>query len=83
MFIRAYLRASTKEQDAKRAKNELIQFATDHGHKLAAFYVENGSGAKLVHPKLIAIITPVRDKPHCNSLILFTMWLPVPAEACF
>ncbi|PKG93503.1 resolvase, partial [Psychrobacter sp. Sarcosine-02u-2] len=32
-----------------------MQFATDHGHKLAAFYVENGSGAKLVHPKLIAI----------------------------
>ena len=33
MFIRAYLRASTKEQYAKHAKNELIQFATDHGHK--------------------------------------------------
>ncbi|WP_457794470.1 hypothetical protein [Acinetobacter baumannii] len=29
------------------------------------------------------LITPVRDKPHCNSLILFTMLLPVPAEACF
>ena len=28
-------------------------------------------------------LTPVRDKPHCNSLILFTMLLPVPAEACF
>ena len=28
-------------------------------------------------------VTPVRDKPHCNSLILFTMLLPVPAEACF
>ena len=27
--------------------------------------------------------TPVRDKPHCNSLILFTMLLPVPAEAYF
>ena len=31
MFIRAYLRASTKEQDAKRAKSELIAFANDHG----------------------------------------------------
>lgn len=29
------------------------------------------------------LLTPVRDKPHCNSLILFTMWLPVSAEACF
>ena len=29
------------------------------------------------------LLTPVRDKPYCNSLILFTMSLPVPAEACF
>nr|WP_289051304.1 hypothetical protein [uncultured Psychrobacter sp.] len=35
MFIRAYLRASTKEQDAKRAKSELIALANDHGHKVA------------------------------------------------
>ncbi|WP_350562785.1 recombinase family protein [Psychrobacter sp. CAL346-MNA-CIBAN-0220] len=56
MFIRAYLRASTKEQDAKRAKNELIQFATDHGHKIAAFYIENESGATLVRPKLMQLI---------------------------
>ena len=56
MFIRAYLRASTKEQDAERAKNELIQFATDHGHKIAAFYVENESGATLVRPKLMQLI---------------------------
>ena len=39
--MRAYLRASTKEQDTKRAKSELIAFASDHGHKVAAFYVEN------------------------------------------
>ncbi|GAC06201.1 hypothetical protein GAGA_3367 [Paraglaciecola agarilytica NO2] len=26
MFIRAYLRASTQEQDAERAKSELIHF---------------------------------------------------------
>ena len=50
MFIRAYLRASTKEQDAKRAKNELIQFANDHGHKIATFYIENESGAMLERP---------------------------------
>lgn len=31
----------------------------------------------------LLLITPVRDKPHCNSLILFTMLLPVPAEAYF
>ncbi|OOF20875.1 res [Salinivibrio proteolyticus] len=31
MFIRAYLRASTDEQNAARAKDSLTQFANDHG----------------------------------------------------
>jgi len=50
---RILLRASTKEQNAKCAKNKLIQFATDHGLKAAVFYIENGSGATLVLTKLI------------------------------
>jgi DNA invertase Pin-like site-specific DNA recombinase len=66
MFIRAYLRASTKEQDAKRAKNELIQFAADHGHKIAAFYIENESGATLVRPKLVQLI----EDSHEGDVIL-------------
>lgn len=66
MFIRAYLRASTKEQDAKRAKNELIQFATDHGHKIAAFYIENESGATLVRPQLMQMI----EDAHEGDVIL-------------
>jgi len=66
MFIRAYLRASTKEQDAKRAKNELIQFATDHGYKIAAFYVENESGATLTRPQLMQLI----DDAHEGDVIL-------------
>ena len=66
MFIRAYLRASTKEQDAKRAKNELIQFATDHGHKIAAFYIENESGATLERPQLMQLI----DDAHDGDVIL-------------
>ena len=61
MFIRAYLRALTKEQDAKRAKNELIQFATDHGHKIAAFYIENESGATLERPQLMQLIDDASD----------------------
>lgn len=48
-----FIRASTKEQDAERTKNELIQFAADHGHRITAFYIENESRAKLVRPKLI------------------------------
>ncbi len=66
MFIRAYLRASTKEQDAKRAKSELIAFANDHGHKIAAFYVENKSGAILVRPKLMQLIKDAYE----NDVIL-------------
>ena len=66
MFIRAYLRASTKEQDAKRAKNELIAFAQEHGHKIAAFYVENESGATLERPKLMQLI----DDAHEGDVIL-------------
>ena len=60
-FIRAYLRASTKEQDAKYAKNELVQFANDHGHKIAAFYVENESGATLTRPQLMQLIDDTND----------------------
>jgi len=45
MFIRAYLRASTADQDANRARENLEWFAGDHNHKIAASYVENASGA--------------------------------------
>ena len=45
MFIRAYLRASTADQDASRARASLEQFAEDHDQKVAAWYVENASGA--------------------------------------
>ncbi len=66
MFIRAYLRVSIKEQDAKRAKSELIVFANDHGHKIAAFYVENESGTILVRPKLMQLI----EDAHEGDVIL-------------
>ena len=56
MFVRAYLRASTKEQDATRSKNELIELAANHGHKIATFYIENESGATLDRPKLMWLI---------------------------
>ena len=56
-FVRAYLRASTKEQDATRAKASLDQFATDHGLRIAAYYVENESGAKLQRPELFRLLS--------------------------
>ena len=56
MFIRAYLRASTKEQNAERARESLIQFAALHGQRIAAFYIENVSGATLHRPELMRLI---------------------------
>ncbi|EJK2993924.1 recombinase family protein [Vibrio cholerae] len=56
MFIRAYLRASTKEQNAERARESLIQFATQHDQRIAAFYIENVSGATLHRPELMRLI---------------------------
>ncbi|WP_313471466.1 recombinase family protein [Atlantibacter hermannii] len=49
---RLYLRASTDEQDAKRARETMLQFATDHGLNIVAEYVDNASGASLQRPEL-------------------------------
>ncbi|QYM72027.1 recombinase family protein [Pseudochrobactrum sp. Wa41.01b-1] len=57
MFVRAYLRASTKEQDASRAKDDLFQFARDKGLKIAATYIENESGASLNRPELFRLLS--------------------------
>ena len=56
-LARLYLRASTAEQDASRAEQELRQFATDRGLTIAAPYVENESGAKLARPALFELIS--------------------------
>ena len=56
MFVRAYLRASTTEQDATRARDPLDQFAADHGLSVASRYVENESGAKLARPELFRLL---------------------------
>jgi DNA invertase Pin-like site-specific DNA recombinase len=57
MFIRAYLRASTKEQDATRAHDELRSFAAARGWKIAASYIENESGATLQRPELFRLLS--------------------------
>jgi DNA invertase Pin-like site-specific DNA recombinase len=56
MLTRVYLRASTDEQDANRAKGALQAFAKEHGLKIAAYYVENESGASLKRPKLFELL---------------------------
>jgi DNA invertase Pin-like site-specific DNA recombinase len=56
MFVRAYLRASTSEQNATRARSALDAFAAERGLVIAATYVENESGAKLARPELFRLL---------------------------
>ncbi len=56
MFVRAYLRASTNDQDANRARDQLSAFASERGLRIAAYYVENESGAKLARPELFRLL---------------------------
>lgn len=66
MFIRAYLRASTIEQDANRATGKLQRFVNEHNLKIAASYIENISGNKLERPELTRLI----QESHDGDIIL-------------
>src|SRR5258705_9912852 len=55
-FVRASLRASTDEQDASRARDQLQAFAVERGLVVAAWYTENESGAKLARPELFRLL---------------------------
>lgn len=55
-FIRAYLRGSTKEQDANRARSTLDKFANDREAVICNYYVENESGAHLNRPELLRLL---------------------------
>ncbi|MBM1169868.1 recombinase family protein [Microvirga arabica] len=57
MFVRAYLRASTSQQDATRAREQVEAFAAEHGLTIAATYIENESGAKLARPELFRLLS--------------------------
>ena len=60
MFIRAYLRASTAEQNATRASDALERFAVENGHTIASKYIENQSGTKSDRPELIRLLKDAR-----------------------
>lgn len=60
MFIRAYLRASTTEQDATRARESLERFVADHGQAIASEYTENMSGASADRPELLRLLKDAR-----------------------
>ncbi|MHB0954239.1 MAG: recombinase family protein [Allorhizobium sp.] len=61
MFVRAYLRASTREQDANRARGQLQALAEKLNLKIASYYVENESGASLQRPELFRLLDDCRE----------------------
>lgn len=56
MYIFGYLRASTAEQNAKRAQKTLQQFVQTRGYRVASWYIENESGASLQRPELLRLL---------------------------
>jgi DNA invertase Pin-like site-specific DNA recombinase len=60
-YIRAYLRASTDEQDASRAKEQLMAFAAERSLQIVSWYEENESGAKLARPVLFRLLADAHD----------------------
>lgn len=56
MNAHLYLRASTKDQDANRAKVALEQFAVEKRLNIVGVYAENISGTKLNRPELLALL---------------------------
>lgn len=60
MFIRTYLRASTDEQDAGRARAALEAFVNSHGKVVASEYLENASGASADRLELLRLLKDAR-----------------------
>ncbi|MBA6097043.1 recombinase family protein [Pseudomonas juntendi] len=56
MTAHLYLRASTNDQDAERAKEYLLDFALGKGLEVAGVYAENISGTKLERPELSRLL---------------------------
>lgn len=68
MNAHLYLRASTKDQDANRAKTSLEKFAVDNGLTIAGIYSENISGTKLERPELLRLLETAKPgKSSCAN----------------
>ncbi|ATJ82023.1 recombinase family protein [Halomonas beimenensis] len=65
-YIRAYLRASTEDQNASRAREALTSFVDEKGLKVASWYVENASGTKADRTELARLI----DDAHPGDVLL-------------
>lgn len=56
MRVYCYLRASSKDQDAQRAKQDLIDFCEARDFEITAWFMENESGATLKRPELFRLL---------------------------
>ena len=65
MTVRIYVRASTKDQDAKRALSDLIGVSKDYADSHVD-YIENYSGTKLDRPEL----TKLLDNANQGDILL-------------
>lgn len=66
MNIRIYVRASTKEQNAERALDDLRAFAANLGHHTTE-YIENHTGTKLERPQLNKLLS---ESEHGDILLV-------------
>lgn len=60
-YIHAYLRASTADQDAKRAKAPIQNFLQERNLRAASWHYENGSGAELNRPVLLQLLNQAEN----------------------
>lgn len=57
IFALLYLRASTQDQDANRARTALLAFAASRSYEVAGIYADNFTGTKLQRPELHRLLT--------------------------
>ncbi|OBY90135.1 resolvase [Pseudomonas sp. AU11447] len=67
MNAHLYLRASTDDQDANRAKQSLIAFAQEKEMAVVDVYAENISGTKLERPELLRLLNAAHA---CDVLLV-------------
>jgi len=60
MTVRIYVRASTKDQDAERALDDLVAFSKEYGSS-NQHYIENHSGTKLERPELNRLLEEAKQ----------------------
>lgn len=60
MTVRIYVRASTRDQDAERALDNLIVFSAEYANTYVS-YIENYSGTKLERPALTKLLNDAQQ----------------------